>query len=286
MTTWSCPLCDFSTTSSHDVTPSVIKHATEQHPAYLPERQTVAEMLDMLPVLIREAWATMGAPNPGGELGRVPHVAGSRVPAEMWVIDAMKPDDGREEYSFVLISRLVECSRIIWESIDAETRKAHPQALGTPQWSSEVSWLSGVWADAQAWLDPCDSSWIEDEIKAIRGTLAAIVKMSHRPRFLCPTDGCREPMHADVDDWMICESGHQHPGPKRLESQWRRKAPMSTKDICAELRIPRRTLMWWQSERGLKPTRTEGRESYWLPWDVIALRYPDIVAEIDGRDAA
>lgn len=280
---WQCPLCDFSTTSD-DVTASVIRHATERHPAYLPDRQTVADMLDLIPSLVREAWVTIGAPNPGGEVGRAPHVAGSRVPAELWVMEALRGDDGREADSKVLISRLVECSRLIWESLDADTRAAHPQALGSPQWATEVAWLSAAWPDAQAWLDPCDASWIEDEVREIQHTLAAICKLGPRPKSLCPD--CREPLSLHDDGWMRCPSNHQHPGPKRLESQWRRKAPMPSAELCDALRIPRGTLRRWHHEGRISPTRIDGQTHYWLPWDAIGLRYPDVVREIDERDAA
>lgn len=282
MTTWACPLCDFSTTGE-DVLPSVIRHATGMHPAYLPDRQTTADMLDALPSLIREAWATIGAPNPDGRPARGSRRTGWQPPVELWTMDALRPDDGQEAHGSALITRLAECSRLIWEAMDADTRRAHPHPVGT-KWGTEVAWLRQVWPDAQAWLDQVDFAWIEDELKTIHANLAALCRLRKKPRNLCPD--CRAPMHLGDDDWQTCDAGHQHPGPRRLEHEWRRKPPMPTRELCEALRIPRRTLMWWQEHRKISPTRTEGKSSYWLPWDVIALRYPDIAAEIDTRDVA
>lgn len=284
MTRWACPLCDFTTSSTGDVLPAVIRHATSQHPAYLPDRQTTADALDALPGLVREAWATIGAPNPDGRPGRGGHQAGWRTPVELWTIDALRPDDGQEAHGSALITRLAECSRLIWEAMDADTRKAHPQPVGAPKWGSEVAWLREVWDDAQAWLDPVDFGWIEDELRAIHATLAALCRLRKKPRNLCPD--CRAPMHLGDDDWQTCDAGHQHPGPKRLERKWRREPPMPSRELCEALRVPRGTLRSWASRGQIKPSRIEGVTSWYLPWDVIRLRYPDVVASIDSRESA
>lgn len=297
MTTWTCPLCPYSH-SSEDVLPAVIRHATQQHPAYLDDKATIGQMLDQLPALVLEARQTLFAPNPdGGDVhvskGARPdevvnpgdekrdQVSWSRTPRWVTVMTAL---DVALDHS--LFASLIVCSRIIWENIDAATRKAHPQPMGEPAWQTEAAWLHGVWDDAQPWLDVCDVDWIRGEVRMVWLSVAAFAGVRRKPRYLCPTEGCTDELHLADGDWMMCANGHQHPGPGRLSREWRRKPPMSTKAICEELRVPRRTLMWWQANRGLKPTRTEGRDSYWLPWDVIALRYPDIVAEIDGLDAA
>lgn len=293
--TWSCPLCDFSTTGE-DVLPSVGRHATAMHPAHLPERVTIADMLDGLPRLLREAVLTIDAPNPDGPQVQV---SASRRPDE----DVLKGDPTRARWSRTpkvikleralrpgldssLFASLLECSRIIWEAIDADTRADHPQPLGGMSWAAEIGWLRKVWPDAQAWLDQCDFRWIEDEMRSLWLSVAAFAGVRPKPRYLCPISGCRTEMHLADDDWLTCDGGHQHPGPKRLESQWRRKPPMPSRDLCDELRIPRGTLRRWHHEGRIKPTRQSGQEMYWLPWDAIALRYPDIVAGIEARDAA
>lgn len=272
--TWCCPLCEFATTAPLTRRLSRIsEHAAKAHPAFLPVRRddgkplTTADMLDSLPALVREAWLTM------------------RTSADLWTIIELDPRDARV-YPKAMVARLVECERIVHDAMDEQTRANHPYQQGAPNWRDELAWLRGAWSDAQAFLDPADEAWIADEVRAIRSTLGALARVRPRPRLVCPD--CSAPMHMSEDgsDWLVCDAGHQQPGPKRLEKQWRRKPPMPTKAICEQLRVPRRTLMWWQSEGRITPTRTEGKTSYWLPWDVIAIRYPDIVAEIDARDSA
>ena len=295
--TWHCPLCGFSTTAPLMVRAmSAARHAAERHPAYLPDKPTIADMLEAIPLLVHEAWLTVDAPNPDG--ARVGSRGASR---DELVLSVIRPEPDSPTWTrapkTVVLSRalstalesslfapVLECSRIVWEALDAATKATHPQPIGEPSWGTEIAWLSSTWADAQAYLDPVDFAWIESELRGVWRSVAAMAGVRPKPRNLCPD--CRAPMHLSDDGWMTCDGGHQHPGPKRLEREWRRKAPMATKDLCEALRVPRRTLMWWQSEGKIRPTRTEGRSSYWLPWDVISIRYPDIVAEIDSRDSA
>lgn len=279
MTTWTCPLCDFRTTGD-DVLPSVVRHAIDLHPAHLPERQTIADMLDSLPRLLREAVATVDAPNPDGPRVKV---SSSRTgPPELRSARLLRLANPGSESS--LFADLVTCSRIIWEALDHDARKRHPQPVGDLSWAAELTWLRGVWDEAQAYVDEVDFDWIETEIKHISGVFAALAGIRPRPRNLCPD--CRAPMHLDDSDWLTCDAGHQHPGPKRLEREWRRKAPMPTKDLCEKLRIGERTLLRYHHDKKIAPTRTEGRALWWLPWDVIGARYPDIVKSIEERDDA
>ena len=277
MTTWRCPLCAFTTTAA-DVLPGVVKHATAEHPAYLPERATIADMLDLLPKLIREAVVTVDAPNPDGPAVKVSLAkAGPPVFRESRLLRAANPASESSLFADLLV-----CSRIIWEAFDAQTKTMHPQPVGDLSWAAELAWLHNAWPDAQAWLDPVDFAWIESEVRHIVGVFAAFAKLRARPRYRCPD--CREQMHLSDGDWLTCGAGHQHPGPRRLEREWRRKAPMPTRELCEALRVPDSTLRKWRERGKLRPTREEGRVCWWLPWDVIALRYPDIVTAIDERD--
>lgn len=278
---WSCPLCDHHTRANHlHLTQGIVRHAVTEHPAYLPERQTVVDMLDRLPSLMRESVITVSAPNPDGpRVGR-----GGSSPAPPREVRLLRMANPGSESS--LMQDLVTCSRLIWEAFDSFARAEHPQPVGDLSWSAELAWLRGAWPDAQAYLDPVDFAWIESEVRHITGTFASFAKVRSRPRYVCPIAGCRESMHIGEDDWLTCGAGHQHPGPKRLERQWRRKPPMSSRDLCEALRIPRGTLRRWHFEGRIKPTRQDGQAHYWLPWDAIALRYPDVVADIDARDAA
>ena len=279
-TTWRCPICEFSTTSADDVLPAVIRHATTEHPAYLPQRMAVSDLLDWLPKLMREAVATINAPNPDAPVGKgkATKKAGPPVFRESRLVRAANP--GSESSLF---ADLLTCSRLIWEAFDADAKRNHPQPVGDVSWSAELAWFRRAWPDAQAYLEPVDFAWIESEVRHMIAVFAAFAGMRPRPRNLCPD--CRAPMHLD-GDWLTCEAGHQHPGPKRLESEWRRKAPMATKDVCQALRVPEGTLYRWHHERRIEPTKQEGRAMWWLPWDVVRCKHPDIVADIDKRDVA
>ncbi|MBK7823447.1 MAG: hypothetical protein IPJ61_20890 [Tessaracoccus sp.] len=136
MTTWRCPLCAFTTTAA-DVLPGVVKHATAEHPAYLPERATIADMLDLLPKLIREAVVTVDAPNPDGPAVKVSLAkAGPPVFRESRLLRAANPASESSLFADLLV-----CSRIIWEAFDAQARGMHPQPVGDLSWAAELAWL-------------------------------------------------------------------------------------------------------------------------------------------------
>ena len=277
---WTCPLCLRRTART-----DALRHGTTTHPATLPARMTTADRLRLIPALAHEVELTIGAPNPSNRADHTRRTAMAHpsLPIDAAALDALAPDDGLEEFSHVPISRLVECSRLIWDAIDEPTRHEHPQPVGDPAFHTECAWLAGVWPDAQAWLDPLDFHWIESETRAICSLLASAARLTREPRYLCPD--CSQPMHLGLGDWMVCESGaHTHPGPGRLERDWRRRGPMSTNSVCAALRIPKGTLDTWRDRGKLAPHHREGRTDMWLPWDVIRVRYPDIVAAIDARD--
>ena len=84
---------------------------------------------------------------------------------------------------------------------------------------------------------------------------------------------------------MVCESGaHIHPGPDRLVAQWRRRAPMSTNHLAAELRILPSRIRKWHERGKLVKVREEGRTAFWLPWDAVRCLYPDVVAAIEAGE--
>ena len=106
---------------------------------------------------------------------------------------------------------------------------------------------------------------------------------SQPTRYLCPD--CGEPMHLGDGDWMICETGaHAHPGPRRLEREYRRKPPVSTQTVCALARITPDSLWQWHKRGKIQPTNPGSKPLLWLPWDVMTCRYPDIAAAINTRD--
>lgn len=278
---WVCPICHGFVAAKRMLIPDVIVRHAMGHPVHLPARMLVADMLDLLPSLIREAVATIDAPNPEDRI----HVRHTRTdPPVFSQIRLLRLANPASESS--LFRDLEACSRIIWEQFDTDARRQHPQPVGELSWGAELAWLRSAWPDAQAYLDKQDLLWITAEIRHITETFAALARVHKQPRYLCPTSGCREQMHLGDDDWMTCDAGHQHPGPKRLEREWRRKPPMPTRALCEALRIPEGTVWRWHHEGRIVPSRQEGRTLFWLPWDVIVLRYPDIAEAIDNRDSA
>lgn len=279
MTTRTCPLCG----ERFDLTPELVTgHADAKHPGRLPDlrKATVPELCALLVRLVAEIRATIGAPNPTGETVRPGKREHPPIPISAAVHDMLAPADGNRPGR--PMSLLVECSRIAWEGVDDQTRAEHPQPDGVA-WETEAAWLAGVWPDAVVQLDHADLGWVADTLRTLCRQAAAVARISTPTRYLCPD--CGAAMHLGEGGWMVCESGvHLHPGPQRLESEWRRKGPMSTQAVAARLRIPESTIRRWKHLGMVEPVRQEGRTLLWLPWDLVSLRYPDIVAAIDKRD--
>ena len=283
MNAWTCPLCNWRI-KADDIAAAVFTHGTISHPATLPDRMDTRSRLALIPALAHEARLTMGAPNPTGTEG--PGVQSGRsvappLPIDAGTLSALRPAD--DEQPWRPMTLLVECSRIVWGSLDFEQRQAHPQPIGEPRWSTECAWISDAWPDALAHLAAPDIDWIEDQLADITHTLASLAGVTHPTRYLCPD--CGEPMHLGEGDWMICETGaHQHPGPARLEREWRRKGPMSTVSLAADFRIPQKRIHGWHKAGKLTLVRREGNTDMWYPWDIVRLMFPDIVQAIDERD--
>ena len=276
MNAWTCPLCNWSI-EADDIAAAVFAHGTISHPATLPDRMDTRSRLALIPALAHEARLTMGAPNPTSTEG--PGVQSGRsaappLPIDAGTLSALRPAD--DEHPWRPMTLLVECSRIVWKSFDPEQRQAHPQPIGEPRWSTECAWISDAWPDALAHLAASDIDWIEGQLADITHTLASLAGV---------TQPCGEPMHLGEGDWMICETGaHSHPGPVRLEREWRRKPPVSTQAVCGLLRIEQSRLWQWHKRGKIQPINPDGKPLLWLPWGVVACLYPDIVAAIDARD--
>lgn len=281
---WTCPLCGWTITTT-DTPAAVHAHGTITHPATLPPHTTIGDRLQLIPALAREAALTIGAPNPSGR-DRAEHQHTARahqpLPIDAGTLDALAPEDG--DHPDRPLTMLVECSRIIWETLTPDQRQAHPQPVGLPTWRGECAWIADVWGDVQAQLDLADYDWIDSALHEITGTLANVARMQRTPRYLCPD--CGWPMHLGETGWMLCEAGHQHPGPERLRDQWRRKPPMSTAHLAAQLHITTERIRKWHERGKLHPTRQEGRTLFWLPWDAVRCLYPAIVDAIESADQA
>ena len=277
---WTCPLCGRRTARE-----DALRHGVAAHPATLPRRMTVADRLRLIPALAREVALTMGAPNPSARSDQTKRTTRAHppLPIDTAALDVLADDDGLEVESWVPVSRLVECSRLVWEVLGDGERREHPQPLGVPAFASECAWLAGVWPVAQVCLDLSAIEWIDMETRDVCAQLAAVARLAGEARYRCPD--CGESLHLREGGWMVCESGaHMHPGPDRLVAQWRRRAPMSTNHLAAELRILPSRIRKWHERGKLVKVREEGRTAFWLPWDAVRCLYPDVVAAIEAGE--
>ncbi len=272
---WSCPLCAYSHHGT-DTHAAAHRHAVTEHPATLPAHMTTRDRLDTLARLIAEVEATVGAPNPSGESGRRTSNAAPPAPADLAALDVLRVGD---ECGPSLLACLVQCSRIVWEAWPPDVRARHPQPEGV-QWATEVRWLGYAWSDAQAWLDLADHDWIEAEVRHVTSAVAAVARITRPIRYRCPQCGDQLKPEGDV---MRCDTGHEHPGPQRLATEYRRKPPMTTDRLADLLGIQPERIRKWHERRRIKPTNPGRKPLTWLPWDAVSLLYPDIAADIDTR---
>ena len=283
MTHWTCPLCGWAI-KTNDTPNAIFVHGTISHPATLPTQLDTIGRLRLIPALAHEAALTIHASNPTSDTtnhNQRTKIAHPQLPINVPAVAALQPADDTQPWRPLTL--LVECSRITWESLDANQRRDHPQPIGEPAWRTECAWLADAWPDALPTMAESDLAWIEDQLADITQTLANVAGVSQPTRYLCPS--CGNPMHLGEGDWMICETGaHQHPGPARLEREWRRKGPMSTVSLAAAFRIPQKRIHGWHKAGKLTLVRREGNTDMWLPWDIVRLMFPDIVQAIDERD--
>lgn len=277
---WTCPLCLHRTARV-----DALLHGVAAHPATLPARMTITDRLRLIPALAREVALTIGAPNPSAQAGQGKRTvrAHPALPIDVAALDVLARDDGREIESLVPVTRLVECSRLIWEALDPGQRRAYPQPLGAPTFRAECAWLASVWPEAETILDLAVIDWIDTETRDVCAQLAAVARLARETRYRCPD--CGEGLYLGESGWMVCESGaHMHPGPDRLVAQWRRRPPMSTNHLASELRILPGRIRKWHERGKLEQVRVEGKTAFWLPWDVMRCLYPDVVAAIEARE--
>lgn len=273
---WACPLCGWTATQPDQAW----HHGRTRHPAETPRHPTIADMLAAIPALVVEVAATLHHPNPSATPARRARSDTAAPPTSLAGLDLLAPYTRVQDDPDAPLVLLLECSRICWEAVDPDTRAAHPQPVGAdPTLTTEATWLTGLWPHAQTHIDQADYAWIDETLTRITRRLAAAVRMTRPARYLCPD--CGNSMHLADTGWMLCEAGHQHPGPDRLRDQWRRHPPMTTTDLAQALRIPAATLHTWHHRRLIQPVTTDRGQHRWLPWDAITLRYPDIAAAID-----
>lgn len=232
---------------------------------------TTRDELRRLPDLAAEAFATWGAPNPGETVARAPRRVHPPAPTDLTTLVALRPDTG-------LLTGIVECVRIVWEVLrhdEARHELPDPRDTETPTWASECDWLLATLDWWQANLDACDLGWITDTIHAATRELEQIVRQPRPARLVCPD--CGDVLRGQPGGMVsLCDSGHEHPGPKRLAAVWARKPAVPAMVIESQLGVKVATLWQWKRRGKIRPAHTEGRIDYWLPWDVVRLLYPGI----------
>lgn len=252
---WACPLCDWVVVDA-DVHGPVVAHAMTAHDGTTSDRLTTGERLARIPQLVVEVQATVGHPNPGGRsaLTKRTKRGSEPLPIDASVFDALASDDGRRLDSGVPVSRLLECSRLVWEGLDSEARAAHPQPWGAePTLVSEAHWLAGVWPTALVRLDLCVIEWIDEEVRWVHDLLASIARCRPRPAIRCLVPGCVDWVRAlaprSDGSWLwadVCGSNHRvdRHGLARL---WSELQPVTLAEASSRLGVPVRTLTrWWR----------------------------------------
>ncbi|MBK9156802.1 MAG: hypothetical protein IPM11_01500 [Micropruina sp.] len=249
-----------------------------------------------IPDLAWEALATRGtrpASEDGPSARSVPH---SLVLADLdrllvfhsWYTDPL--DDGR----FVGMSQaeidqdlIAEASEEViglgvlfgWARIifDEDTAGAG-SSLPKDDVAEVCNWLSGraAWASQQPWAD----EYAED-IKRLRGELRRICRIRTRKPWPCLTPGCEGVMQLQ-DGWMRCDAGHEHAGLDR----YRFHASIPATAYEGLLNVSEDLLRQWSHRGKLHADDSKGkRPKHFFPWDVLRVRYPDLVALIE-EDAA
>lgn len=240
------------------------------------------DLLTELPDLVAEVAVTalVGAPNPGAEGGRGRRGRpDSRPPVDLAAVHACRTDDSS------LLAELADLRLIICR----HTTEFVPDPLEESTWTAEVSWLI---AAAHAWqTQPELNDWIVSEVARIHGDLARLARVPRRRPDTCTVDGCGWPRHlVDNGKRYVCEAGHENPGPRDLLAKYRRGRAMTAKEAHADpsLRVTPAMISRAKAAGRITPARTEtqGRHKvdYWLPWDLIGLAHPELVALVQASE--
>jgi hypothetical protein len=248
------------------------------------------DRIRQMPALIAELAALDGTRNPSDRPAiHHPPVFTSRPPCNEDTIHLLDP---REDHPWGGLARLQSISRIIWTHLGDDGRAAHPQPRES-SWHAETEWLNGAWTESVETMPYPDYTAAAERLDALYHDLTRAVGLRPAHRIHCPNcPGGTLDIHGDM---LICtDCGHQQPGPHRLISQWARHDAMTTTDICTHIPgvTPDRLRQWKRRGRiktaGEQPaTPGHGKESMWIPWDVITCAYPGILDTLTaGKDDA
>ena len=227
------------------------------------------DRLRQMPLLAAQAVELGQTRNPDGDRrAQRSHSAGSRPAARLDLIDV---SDDTTEARGSLRWLVLFVSRPIWEAIDHETRRAHPQPLGTPTWKTECAWLAGIWRESRAWLDEVEMDMVDMTLDDCYRDLASRVGLRRPPVHHC--DRCGEKLEPVGDrrdpDYWEC------PGCMRtfnfgllieqhLEDQAKKAAnQMHLADIARALNEKPATVRQWASRGIIAPVgKRLGRKIY------------------------
>lgn len=244
---------------------------------WIPPECKVERLLQM-PMLAMMAAEIRQSRNPDGTTSE--HSAptfGSRPAARLDIIDlAEGPTTPAELQTLILW-----CSRPIWEALDADTRRAHPQPIGTVTWATECTWLADVWGDSRAWLDEVDEDMVDMTLDDCYRALTRAVGLRPPAPWPCLTEGCQGTLTVQDDGWLMCEYGHVHQG----LAKWRFHQPMQLPDLAQEFDVKEPTLWQWHL-RGKLPYASDQKPYTAWPWDVIRCKFPDLSLLIEDQKAS
>lgn len=261
---------------------------------WIPPECKVARLLQM-PMLASMAAEIGQSRNPDGTTSdHQPPTFGSWPAARLDIIDVAEGFTVPAE----LQTLILWCSRPIWESVDPETKAAHPQPIGTVTWATECTWLADVWGDSRAWLDEVDMGMVDMTLDDVYRCLTKAVGLRPPSQIPCPHEGCHSHLEPD-GDMLVCHATrwqtfkHEYPGAARLAADWRQHPAVTTSE-AVEL-IPGLTadrLRQWKRRHKIRPVHTEesnsndpeaGQRHWWRPWDIILLIFPGIDTGEKGK---
>ena len=283
---WTCPLCGWTTTAA-DLNAAAADHGVTEHPATFPARMTIGQRLAWIIDLATEARHTIGCPNPADRAEPHRHVksATAPAPADLASVDALQPGETLATPYAAPAAALMRCSRIVWEALDDQLKRQHPQPIGQPQVETEARWLAGVWPEAQIVLDLADIQHVDDDTAEVCAELARLVRARPMPTIPCLVEGCHGAILSlgeVVDGYLwadVCTNNHRIDR-HAVARRWREAQPMTLAEAAEIIGVPWPTLRRWAS-RGLIRSVGETR------WKAPLYRLVEIrrAAQLAGRTA-
>lgn len=248
----------------------------------------IRDMLKRIPELAAEVDATRYAPNPSGHVERHPLTFESRPPMSIEMFEALRPIDPDSETDTPLW-HLAQAVKAAWQELYAAgvDMSAYPAPAAEPSYATESGWLLLVLDEFLAVAEPAAIDFLAGEDRHNPGEITAcyreLSRLAREPRpvrYRCPD--CDDVLRVQPGgEWSLCDSGHQHPGPRQIASRVWGMAPVPAAVIEATLRLPAQTLWQWKKRGKVKPAYTDGRIDYWSPKDVLLVMYPDMAEVLD-----